>query len=150
MCSQLTMKRPERTQRCLFLSFIVNITYSGVFIVNSEHISHLERREKCRNTCFILEKRKKSKFNRLQIEVFFLPIITPLPYISPPNIGPSNLSFARIYAQGVLTGFYGIRVKTDSNMLASFGKKECINFLLKETVSTRRTLGLVTSKSFTI
>ena len=25
---------------------------------------------------------------------------------SPPNIGQSNLSFVRIYAQGVLTGFY--------------------------------------------
>ena len=43
-----------------------------------------------------LEKRKKSiKLNRLQIEVFFLPNISP----SPSNIGPSNLSFARIYAR---------------------------------------------------
>ena len=51
-----------------------------------------------------LEKRKKSnKFNRLQIEVFFLPNMSPpLPKI------PSNLTFARIYAQGVLMGFYSI------------------------------------------
>ena len=49
-------------------------------------------------------KRKKSnKFTRLQIEVFFLPNISP-----PPNIGPSNLSFVRIYAQGMLTGFYSM------------------------------------------
>ena len=41
----------------------------------------------------------------LKIEVFFLPNISP-PYISSPNIGPSNLSF--IYAQGVLIEFYGI------------------------------------------
>ena len=46
-----------------------------------------------------------NKFNRLQIEVFFLPNISP-----PLNIGPSNLSFVRIYAQGVLTGFYGILI----------------------------------------
>ena len=36
--------------------------------------------------------RKESKFNRLQIEVFFF----------------SNIALPRIYAQGVLTGFYGI------------------------------------------
>ena len=47
-----------------------------VSIVNFEHISHLPRREKCRNTCFILQE-KKSKFNRLKIEVFFLPNIGP-------------------------------------------------------------------------
>ena len=59
-----------------------------------------------------VEKRKKSnKFNRLQIEVFFLPNIVPpppTPYISSPNIGPTNSSFVCIYAQGVITGFYGI------------------------------------------
>ena len=57
------------------------------------------------NSCWLLqnlEKIKKSnKFNRFQIGVFFFPNI-------PPNIGPSNLPFVRIFAQGVLTGFYGI------------------------------------------
>ena len=48
-------------------------------------------------------KRKKSKFNRLQIEVFFFPSISPTahlctlppppPYISPLNVDPQNLSF---------------------------------------------------------
>ena len=51
-------------------------------------------------------KRKKSKINRLQMEVFFLPIINKPPL----NIGPSNLSFVRIYGQGVVKGFYGIKV----------------------------------------
>ena len=51
--------------------FIINFMYSGVFIVNFEHISHFARREKCQNTCFILQ--KKSKFCRFQIEVFPLP-----------------------------------------------------------------------------
>ena len=59
---------------------MVILTYSGVFIVNFEHISHLPRREKCQNTCFILEKRKKIKFSRLQIEVLFLPNISPPVY----------------------------------------------------------------------
>ena len=46
-----------------------------------------------------LEKRKKSnKFNRLWIEVLFLPNISP----PPQNIGPSNVFVCR-YAQGVLT-----------------------------------------------
>ena len=78
--------------------------YSGVFVVNFEHISHFEGREKCSNLCFVLEKSKKSKFNRLQIEVFFLSNISPP---SSPNIGPSNFSFVLIYAQDGLTGFYG-------------------------------------------
>ena len=43
-------------------------------------------------------KKKESKFDKLQIELFFLP-----------NISPSNLSCVCIYAQGILTGFYGIR-----------------------------------------
>ena len=50
--------------------------YSGVFIVNFEHILHLARREKCQSACCIVEKRMKSKFNRLQIEMFFLPNIS--------------------------------------------------------------------------
>ena len=44
---------------------------------------------------------------RLKIEVFFLSNISP-PYISSPNIGPSDLSFVRICVQGVLIEFYGI------------------------------------------
>ena len=56
--------------------------------------------------CWLLQnlaKRKKSnKFNRLQIEVFFLP------NISSPNTGSSNLNFVRTYAQVVSTRFYGI------------------------------------------
>ena len=76
MCSKLTINRPERRQRYLYFNFWASFTYSGVFIVNFEHISHLVRHEKCRNTCFILEKRKKSKFNRLQIEVFNVPNIS--------------------------------------------------------------------------
>ena len=43
MYSKLTIKWQEQRQRCL---------------VNFEHISHLARHEKSRNTCFILEKRK--------------------------------------------------------------------------------------------
>ena len=35
----------------------------------------LVRREKCHDTWFMLEKRKKSKLKKLQIEVFFLPNI---------------------------------------------------------------------------
>ena len=68
-----------------------------------------------------LEKRKKSnKFNRLQIEVFFLPNIS-----TPLNIDPSNLSYVRIYAQGVLTEFYGILfniLRSKSNRTTIFGQ----------------------------
>ena len=92
MCSKLTMKRPGRRQWCLYFWLIVNCTYSSVFIVNFEHNSYLDRREKCPNTCFMLEKRKKSKFNRLQIEVFFLPNISP-PVYKPPTPPPSPLEY---------------------------------------------------------
>ena len=95
-------------------NFIVNFKYSGVFTVNFEHISHLARREKCQNNVPYTGK-KKEKFNRLQSEVFcvFLPEyeLPPIPLSPPPpNIGPSNLFFVRIYAQGILTRFYGIYV----------------------------------------
>ena len=68
------------------VNFIVNLTYSGVFIVDFEHISHLGRREIYQNTSSIPGKRKKTnKFNRLQIEVFSLPNIS-LPRYKPPGI----------------------------------------------------------------
>ena len=57
---------------------------------------------------YMLYTRKKRKFNRLQIQAFFLPNI-PRPPPSPSNIDPSNLFFVRIYAQGVLTRFYGLQ-----------------------------------------
>ena len=63
------------------------------------------------------EKRKKSnKFNRLQIGVLFLLIIS-TPYIQDPkNIGPSNLYFVRINTQGVLSGFYDIIINYLTNV----------------------------------
>ena len=83
----------------LFLALSLILRILGVFVVNFEHILHLGRREKCRSTCFILEKRKKSKFNRLQIELFF-----------PPNISSSPCIEARTPNIGRITGFYGILV----------------------------------------
>ena len=87
-----------------------------------------------------LEKRKKSnEFNKLQVEVLFLipSISSPYsPYISPPtphtpNIGPPNLSFFHIYAQGVLTELYGIALIyvpiTLLNNQCTF--RNCKNFL---------------------
>ena len=52
--------------------------FASASYLPSFSISDRTRREKCQNTCFILEKRKKSNFNRLQIEVPFLPNISPL------------------------------------------------------------------------
>ena len=54
MCSKLTIKRPEWRQRCFIVNFIANFTYSGVFIVNFEHISHPALREICRNASYII------------------------------------------------------------------------------------------------
>ena len=59
MCSNLTIKRPERRHGVFIVNFIVNFTCSGVFIVNFEHISRLAQCEECRNTCFILEKEER-------------------------------------------------------------------------------------------
>ena len=58
------------------------------------------------------KKESKVSLARLPIEVFFLP------NISPPNIGPSNLFFVFIYAQGILTGFYGI---SEGSLMKMFG-----------------------------
>ena len=80
---------------------------------------------KYQNMCFIQEKRKKSKFNRFQIEMFFLwNIRHPRPhsslYISSnptSNISSSNLPLVLIYAQGILTGFCGTRIFSCSRTL---------------------------------
>ena len=47
MCSKLTIKRPNDVKDVFIFNFIVNFMYSGVFIVNFQHILHLPRREKC-------------------------------------------------------------------------------------------------------
>ena len=71
----------------------------------------LARREKCRNRCFILQKKKKRKVSLTdcKLKCFSSQMEAPPPqYINPPIIGPSNLPFVHIYAQSVLTEFYGI------------------------------------------
>ena len=71
MCSKLTTKRPEQSHSVFIDDFFFKVTYSGVFNVNFEHISHLQQHEICQNMNIILEKRKKSnKLNRFEIEVF--------------------------------------------------------------------------------
>ena len=40
------MIRPERRHGVFISNFIINFTYSVVFIINFEQISHLARREK--------------------------------------------------------------------------------------------------------
>ena len=72
-------------------NFIINFTYSDVFNVKFEHISNLERRKKCRNMLFILEKERKVRSTDCKLKCFFLPNIS-LPHTP----------------QGLLTGFYGI------------------------------------------
>ena len=85
------------------LNFIVNFKYSGVFTVNFEHISHLARRGKCQNMCFILEKRKKSLTDcKVKCFVFFLPNISkphppspeyrPIKFILCPYIRPGRIN----------------------------------------------------------
>ena len=66
-CSKLTIKRPERRHGAFIFNFIADVTYSCVFIVNFEHISrNMPKYGK-----------KSNKFNRLQIEVLFLPNRSP-------------------------------------------------------------------------
>ena len=60
MCSKLTKRGQNDANDVFIFNFIINFTYFGVFIVNFEHISHMARCEKCRNSCFILEKEKVS------------------------------------------------------------------------------------------
>ena len=114
-CSKLIIQRPKRGQLVsLFLTLSLTFRYSSAFIVNFQHISHLVRRKNCQNTYFILEKRDKSKFNRFQIDVFFLPSISLLEYKPPTRtkthqIFPLSV-YPYTYVQDVLTGFYGIPI----------------------------------------
>ena len=50
------------------------------------------------------KKEKKVSLTDFKLKCFSFRV-----HLHPANIGPSNLSFVRIYAQAVLTGFYGIR-----------------------------------------
>ena len=79
--------KEARTTSMVSLFLTSSLTYSGVFIVNFEHISHLARGEKWQNTCFILEKRKESLAG-CKLKCFSYRI--------------------EYRAQGLLTGFYGI------------------------------------------
>ena len=63
MCSKLTIKRSGRRQWCLFVNFIVNFMLYEVLIANLEHVSYLARREKCRNTSFLLKKKERKVIN---------------------------------------------------------------------------------------
>ena len=76
-----------------------------------------------------LKRNKSNKFTRLQIEVFLLPNISPLPppYISQllpfPEDRPIKFVLCPyIYAQGVLTGFYGIYVCIYIHIVARMGQ----------------------------
>ena len=70
MCSKLTTKRPEDVKGFFIFNFIVNSTYSGVFNVNFEHISHLTRREKCQNTCLYWKKESKVSLADFKLKCF--------------------------------------------------------------------------------
>ena len=86
MCSKLIIKRLNDVKVSLLLT------------LNMFHVLYDE--------LYSEERKESNKLNRFQIEVFFLPNLSPS--LVPRNIGPSTLSFLSIYAQGVLTGFYGI------------------------------------------
>ena len=74
----------------LFLSLLLtlHILLSLLLTLNIFHILHNMKNAEIRALCW--KKRNKSKFNRLQIEVFFLPNINLL-YISPPDISPPDI-----------------------------------------------------------
>ena len=80
----------------LFFNFIVKFMYSGVFIVNFEHISHLAEHEKCRNMCFILKKIKVS------LKYCNFKCFSPAPH--PHSHGYISLFICR----GILAGFHSI------------------------------------------
>ena len=86
MYSNLTIKRPEDVNCVFIVNFIVNFTYSFAFIVNSTCFTSCTTWNVPKQELYSEKKKRKksNKFNRLQIEVFFLP------NISPQNIGPSN------------------------------------------------------------
>ena len=55
------------------------------------------------------KKKRKVSLTDCKLKCFSSQMEAPPPqYINPPIIGPSNLPFVHIYAQSVLTEFYGI------------------------------------------
>ena len=91
----------------LILSLTLRILVPLFLTLNIFHILHDVKYAKIRTLYW--EKEKKV-ISLTDCKVFFLSNISPPspPYVSPSNIGQSNLSFVRMYDQGVLTEFYGI------------------------------------------
>ena len=89
------------------LLLTLGILVSLLLTLNIFHILHHVKNAEKR--ALYSKKGKKSKFNRLQFEVFFLSNISP-PFPATPKYSQPNLSFVLIYAQGILMGFYGIYI----------------------------------------
>ena len=88
----------------VIFNFIVNVTYSGVFIVNFEYISHFTRHENMKNTEIRII--KVSLIDQIANWSVFLPEYTKYNPSPHPNISPSNFSFVLcLYGQGIITGF---------------------------------------------
>ena len=90
----------------LTLSLTLHILASLLLTLNIFHILHDVKNVKIYALCW----KKERKVGLTGYRSVFSPEYKTHLYISPPNIGPSNLSFVHIYAQGILTGFYGMYI----------------------------------------
>ena len=85
------------------LSLTLRVLVS-LLLTSFEHISILHDLKYAKTQAFYWQKGRK--VNRLKIEMFFHGTTD----LQARNIGPSNLTFARLCVQGALTRFYGVKI----------------------------------------
>ena len=86
------------------VNFIVNFTYSGVFIVKFEHLNIFHILHDMKYAEIRVYTRKKV-IGLIDCKLKCFPSRMYAPLSPPPNIGPSNLSFVRIYVHAFM-GYY--------------------------------------------
>ena len=77
------------------VSLMLTLSLTVVFIFNFEHVSHIQKTwNKPKYEPYTGKKKKSNNFNWLQIELFLLRNISPLPpYISPPPLEYRPIKF---------------------------------------------------------
>ena len=109
---------------------MLTLSLTVVFIFNFEHVSHIQKTwNKPKYEPYTGKKKKSNNFNWLQIELFLLRNIRPLPpYISPPPLEYRPIKF--VLCQYIHSGSIKGILRYFNKLLVSIEKKPCMRQVL--------------------